>query len=73
MDIKANETVELELEIAISDIAYYNIICKDWIVEPGEYDVYVGASSQDIRLQDRVVISDNVPYTISQSRESMMG
>jgi beta-glucosidase len=32
-------------------LAYYNTQKKNWIAEPGKFDVLVGASSRDIRLQ----------------------
>ena len=32
-------------------LAYYNTQKKDWMAEPGNFDVLVGASSRDIRLQ----------------------
>jgi beta-glucosidase len=35
--------------------AYYNTGAKEWTVEPGMYDVLIGASSQDIRLNGQVL------------------
>jgi beta-glucosidase len=34
-----------------SSIAYYSTQKKDWIAEPGTFDVLVGTSSADIKLK----------------------
>jgi beta-glucosidase len=36
------------------DFTYYDVGKKAYAVEPGEFEVQVGASSQDIRLTGRV-------------------
>jgi beta-glucosidase len=33
---------------------YYNPAAGGWAAEPGDFDILVGASSRDIRLQGRV-------------------
>ncbi len=54
------------LKITEKDLAYYNTKLHDWVVENGEYPVYVGSSSRDIRLQDALVVTGyeeaEVPY-----------
>ena len=39
------------------DFPYYDEARKGFTVEPGEFEVEVGASSQDIRLRGRVKVS----------------
>ena len=56
----------VSLKIEEKDLAYYNTKVHDWIVENGEYPLYVGSSSRDIRLQGTVTIIGReeapVPY-----------
>ena len=63
--VKAGESARLEIEIPVSDLAYYNMMLDEWIVEPGEYTFMVAASSQDIRYKEDVNIDGNAPYTIN--------
>jgi beta-glucosidase len=39
------------LEIPVKQLAYYDVKVHDFRVEPGIFDVLVGASSEDIRLR----------------------
>jgi beta-glucosidase len=41
------ETRHVELEIAVSSLAYWERAQSRWIVEPGAYDVFVGGSSRE--------------------------
>lgn len=63
--VKAGKSARLEIEIPVSDLAYYNMMLDEWIVEPGEYTFMVAASSQDIRYKEDVNIDGNTPYTIN--------
>jgi len=48
------EVVELELDLA--SLASYN--GETWLIEKGEYEIRVGASSRDIRRVGRFFIDD---------------
>ena len=39
------------LNLSKRDLAFWDIKTKDWLVEPGVFNVFVGASVQDIRQQ----------------------
>jgi beta-glucosidase len=32
-------------------MAFYSTAKKDWVAEPGEFDVLVGSSSHDVKLR----------------------
>ena len=63
--VKAGESERVTVEIPLSDLAYYNMMLDDFIVEPGEYTFMVAASSQDIRYRETVTLDGNAPYTIN--------
>ncbi|MBE2222206.1 MAG: glycoside hydrolase family 3 C-terminal domain-containing protein, partial [Anaerolineae bacterium] len=68
-ELKGFEKVELEAgeETAVSihlnrrAFAFYNTASSDWAVETGTFDILVGASSQDIRLQAQLSVKASQP------------
>ncbi len=44
--------------------AYYNVNINDWHVESGDFNILVGASSQDIRLTDTVNVTSANPTAL---------
>jgi beta-glucosidase len=50
VSLQPGEETAVTLELNSRSFAYYNTACKDWIVEAGDFEILVGASSQDIRL-----------------------
>ncbi len=71
--LKSGETKRVALNVEIKDMGYYNILLKSWVTEPGNYIIYVGASSRDIRLEETILISDSAPYTMNLTGEGMIG
>lgn len=49
--IKPGESRNVELEISASEMAFWDIKQKKFVVEPGTFEVQIGGSSDDIRLQ----------------------
>lgn len=54
--LKANEKKEISVELAKRAFAFWNININDWMVETGEFDILVGASSRDIRLSKTIFV-----------------
>jgi len=48
--IEPGETELFRIELDEHAFAFYHVGEKRWIVEPGEYEIRIGASSRDIRL-----------------------
>jgi beta-glucosidase len=44
-----SKTVSFTLDRAA--MAFYSTAKKDWVTEPGQFDVLVGSSSRDIRVK----------------------
>ncbi len=68
-----SEEKTVKLSLPASDLAYYNPALKEWVVEPGDYKLFIAASSQDIRLELDYSYNDEAPYTINQISEGMIG
>jgi beta-glucosidase len=71
--LEPDEEVTVKFDIANEDLAYYNTMLGKWVVEPGAYDILVGASSQDIRLNGEYIYDSECEYTISYNAEQIMG
>lgn len=52
--LKPGEKKEISIELNDRSFAVWSILENDWVVEPGEYDILVGASSADIRLRQSI-------------------
>jgi len=51
------KTIEFDLNIA-KDFRYYDAMSRKYMVEPGDFEIQIGASSKDIRLKEMVTISE---------------
>ncbi|MYR04919.1 beta-glucosidase [Gordonia sp. SID5947] len=67
-DLEPGTTRRLELSIPRSELAYWDRVVDDWVVEGGVYRVEVGASSRDIRASTTVeVTGDERPTSVGPS------
>jgi beta-glucosidase len=49
--LKPGETQSVSFTLDKGAMAFYDPVKKDWVAEPGTFEVLVGASSRDIRLK----------------------
>ena len=54
--VKAGESAQVKVFLPKSAFAFYNVEVHDWTVNPGAFDINVGASVADIRLYEQVII-----------------
>ena len=51
--LKPGETKTVNLPLKIQDLQYWDVIKKGYTVDNGDYEIMVGASSEDIRQQGK--------------------
>jgi beta-glucosidase len=62
VELGPGETKSVTFSLDRSAMAYYSAARKDWVAEPGQFDVLVGASSRDIRLRSSFVLEQDRPH-----------
>ncbi|KAF3764314.1 family 3 glycoside hydrolase [Cryphonectria parasitica EP155] len=55
--IAAGETVTVEFSLTRRDLSVWDVVAQKWLLQAGEYQVYVGRSSRDLPLQTSFSIS----------------
>lgn len=68
--LKVGEEKEVSVELSKRAFAFYNVKLGDWMVETGEFDILVGASSRDIKLSATMTVTSTVNAEIPDYRES---
>lgn len=71
--IKKGEKADVRFVLPISSLAHYNVSLGKWVVEDGRFDLFVGASSQDIRLIKSISVKGAAPYSMTGRSEPMIG
>jgi beta-glucosidase len=51
VSLAPGETKVVDFTLDRSAMAFYSTAKKDWVAEPGQFDVLVGSSSRDVRLK----------------------
>ncbi|CUH97029.1 Thermostable beta-glucosidase B [Propionispora sp. 2/2-37] len=60
--LKVGEEKKITITLDKRSFAYYDIRCKDWQVESGDYKILVGASSRDIRLDSMITVTSSTDW-----------
>ncbi len=54
--LEPGETRRVSIKLDRGAFIFYHPREKRWLVEPGEFEIWVGSSSKDIRLKDKIVL-----------------
>ncbi|MBR0235986.1 MAG: glycoside hydrolase family 3 protein [Clostridia bacterium] len=71
--LRAGEQRRIHAEMTKDELGQFNVFLRRRVSEEGIYDVFVGASSRDIRLCDRIALKDETPYSVNHRNEDMIG
>ena len=52
--LKPGETKSVEMNLEKDAFEYYNPTLHKWVLEPGVFDILVGASSENIKLKGSI-------------------
>ena len=64
--IKAGESVTVNIPFDDKTFRYFNVLTDKWETEGGEYKIYIGASSADVRLEGEITrggTTEQYPYS----------
>lgn len=61
--LQPGEEKSISFCLETEEFSYYNTYLKEWHVESGEYDILIGASSQDIRLRAKYGVNWDNDYS----------
>ncbi|MBR4872959.1 MAG: glycoside hydrolase family 3 C-terminal domain-containing protein [Clostridia bacterium] len=73
VELQPGEEKEVAVEIEERDLAYFNVSLHRWVAEDGKYQVLIGSSSRDIRLEGTLMHENKKDYTIVRTGEDMIG
>ena len=71
--LKKGEKRQVTISMQIDELAYYNVMLNQWVVEPGEYEFMIATSARDILYSQMLEIDEPVPYSIKVTGTTMIG
>jgi beta-glucosidase len=57
VELEPGETKHISLDLPASQLSYYDVVTKKFIVAPGRFDVLIGSSAEDIRLHAQLEVN----------------
>ena len=71
--LKAGESKQVRIGLDVQELAYYNVMLNQWVVEPGEYEIMFATSARDILCSKLIEIDDPVPFSLKVTGTTMIG
>ncbi|MFW9921957.1 MAG: glycoside hydrolase family 3 C-terminal domain-containing protein [Candidatus Thorarchaeota archaeon] len=54
--LQSGETKTVSMKISEDDLKFYDVKSHNWIAEEGEFNIYIGSSSRDIRFTEKITL-----------------
>jgi beta-glucosidase len=70
--LEPGEEKRVNFQLQARDFAYYDVGRRGWLVNPGDFAILVGASSQDLRLQQTIKVRGNETDPLPLTRDSTL-
>lgn len=71
--LRKGESKQVTISVNVSDLAYYNVMLNEWVVEPGDYEFMIATSARDILHGAIITMDDPVPYSLKVTGTTMIG
>ncbi|RIK54690.1 MAG: glycosyl hydrolase [Chloroflexi bacterium] len=71
VELQPGEEKEVSIELNRRAFAFYDVTQRDWIVEAGDFEILVGASSRDIRLTAALRLDSEQKASLPADRERL--
>jgi len=56
IELNANQSERVTIHIPLDELRYYDVTSREWILEKGKYQIYVGSSSRNSDLVMREIV-----------------
>ncbi|WP_226480162.1 glycoside hydrolase family 3 N-terminal domain-containing protein [Natrinema amylolyticum] len=73
VSVTAGESERVTLRVDHDDLAFYDADGGEWVVEPGAFDVAVGRSSRDLRLEGTFEVDDELSIVLEEESDEPDG
>ncbi|HYZ75054.1 MAG TPA: fibronectin type III-like domain-contianing protein [Chthoniobacterales bacterium] len=60
---------KITITLDAQSFAYYDTVSAGWVDEPGVYDIWIGASSRDLRLSGEVTLRSGQYWPVNNFGE----
>lgn len=71
--LEPGESAQSTMLLDIQDLAYFNVMLNEWVVEPGEYTVMFASNAREILCSIPVFINEPIPYSLKLTGTTMVG
>lgn len=58
IEVNAGESASVDIDLPVKELAYYEVSSKQWVVEPGTYQLKLGNSSRNIMSELEIQIQE---------------
>lgn len=51
VSVDVGQSTVVEFDLLRKDLSYWDVESQNWVIEKGEYGVFLGSSSRDVKVQ----------------------